>query len=364
MYRLSRVGQDMMGAAFVLLACLGFGQPAFATGSSPTADDQSLTTAEDTPLPVVLSGSDPESDALTFNVGTPSNGTLSGTAPNLTYTPTADFNGPDSFTFTVNDGTSDSPDGKIVIDVTASNDAPIADTLSVSTSEDAALPLTLTGNDIDGDGLSFTVVSGPSNGLLSGTAPNLTYTPAADFNGTDSFTFTANDGTVDSAVATVSITISAGNDVPVAVAQSLTTAEDAPLAITLAATDTDGDALTYSASTPGNGTLTGTAPNLTYTPASDFNGSDGFSFTVDDGTSTGSALVSINVSAVNDAPIVAAVPAPIAAIEDSGTVTANIAGMFDDVDLSREGDSLTLSVVWGIERIDVHAATDRLAAPR
>ena len=93
MYRLSRVGQDMMGAAFVLLACLGFGQPAFASGASPTADDQSLTTAEDTPLPVVLSGSDPESDPLTFNVGTPSNGTLSGTAPNLTYTPTADFNG-------------------------------------------------------------------------------------------------------------------------------------------------------------------------------------------------------------------------------------------------------------------------------
>ena len=193
-------------------------------------------------------------------------------------------------------------------------------------------------------GLSFTVVSGPSNGLLSGTAPNLTYTPAADFNGSDSFTFTANDGTVDSAIATVSITISAGNDDPVAIAQSLTTAEDAPLAIALAGTDSDGDALTYSASTPANGTLTGTAPNLTYTPAPDFNGSDGFSFTVDDGTSTGSALVSINVSAVNDAPIVAAVPAPITAIEDSGTVTANIAGMFDDVDLTREGDSLTLSV--------------------
>ncbi len=154
------------------------------------------------------------------------------------------------------------------------------------------------------------MVSGPSNGLLSGTAPNLTYTPTADFNGSDSFTFTANDGTVDSAVATVSIAISAGNDDPVAVAQSLTTAEDAPLAITLAATDTDGDSLTYSASTPGNGTLTGTAPNLTYTPAADFNGSDGFSFTVDDGTSTGSALVSINVSAVNDAPIVAARTGP------------------------------------------------------
>ena len=89
MYRLSRVGQDMMGAALVLFACLGFGQLAYASGASPTADDQSLTTGEDTPLAVTLTGSDPETDPLTFNVGTPANGTLSGTPPNLTYTPTA-----------------------------------------------------------------------------------------------------------------------------------------------------------------------------------------------------------------------------------------------------------------------------------
>ena len=63
------------------------------------------------------------------------------------------------------------------------------------------------GSDADGDGLTFTVVAGPSHGTLSGAAPNLTYTPAADYNGPDSFTFKVNDGTVDSSPATVSITV-------------------------------------------------------------------------------------------------------------------------------------------------------------
>ena len=66
----------------------------------------------------------------------------------------------------------------------------------------------------------------PAHGTLSGTAPNLTYTPAANYNGADSFTFKVNDGTVDSAAATVSITVTAVNDAPVADAQSVTTAED------------------------------------------------------------------------------------------------------------------------------------------
>src|SRR5207253_8129484 len=92
---------------------------------------------------------------------------------------------------------------------------------------------------------TYSVVAGPTHGALSGTAPNLTYTPAANYNGADSFTFKANDGTVDSSAATVSITITAVNDAPVANDQAVTTNEDTAKAIVLTASDVDGDPLTY-----------------------------------------------------------------------------------------------------------------------
>ena len=87
------------------------------------------------------------------------------------------------------------------------NQAPVAESQSASTDEDASVAITLSGSDADSDALTFSVVTQPANGSLSGTAPNLTYTPTTDFNGTDSFTFIANDGEADSAEATVSITV-------------------------------------------------------------------------------------------------------------------------------------------------------------
>ena len=93
----------------------------------------------------------------------------------------------------------------VSITVTPVNDAPIADGQSVVTPEDASLNIILTASDEEGDTLSYVVLSAPINGTLSGTAPNLTYTPSPNFNGADSFTFKVNDGLVDSAVATVKL---------------------------------------------------------------------------------------------------------------------------------------------------------------
>ena len=213
-----------------------------------------------------------DGDVLSYTVVTaPQHGTLSGTAPNLTYTPAANYSGPDSFTFKANDGTVDSNVATVSITVDTVNDAPVAAGQSVTTSEDTPKAITLAATDADGDVLSYTVVTAPQHGTLSGTAPNLTYTPAANYSGPDSFTFKANDGTVDSNVATVSITVDAVNDAPVAAGQSVTATEDTPKAITLAATDADGDVLSYTVVTPPqHGTLSGTAPNLTYTPAADY----------------------------------------------------------------------------------------------
>src|SRR5205807_3891233 len=97
----------------------------------------------------------------------------------------------------------------------------------------------------DGNGLVFIITNNPLHGNLTGTAPNVTYTPNANYNGTDSFKFKINDGTVDSDEATVSITIAPVNDAPAANADSVATNEDTAKAIVLTGSDVDGDGLTY-----------------------------------------------------------------------------------------------------------------------
>ncbi|MEZ4678419.1 MAG: Ig-like domain-containing protein [Caldilineaceae bacterium] len=106
-------------------------------------------------------------------------------------------------------GSADSVTATVTVD--QANQAPVVNDLSVSTAQDTTVAITLTGVDEDGNTLTFSVESLPSNGTLSGTAPDLTYTPAPGFNGNDSFTFKANDGRVDSNVATVTITVNAVN---------------------------------------------------------------------------------------------------------------------------------------------------------
>jgi hypothetical protein len=172
----------------------------------------------------------------------------------------------------------------VSISITAVNDAPVATAQTVTTDEDTARLITLSGTDAEGSALTYEVVTQPTKGVLSGTAPNLTYTPNANVNGSDSFTFQVNDGAVNSGVATVSISITPVNDVPVATAQTVTTDEDTAKPILLSGADVEGSALTYAVVTPPTrGVLSGTAPNLTYTPNANVNGSDSFTFRVNDG---------------------------------------------------------------------------------
>ncbi|WP_152622808.1 tandem-95 repeat protein, partial [Archangium violaceum] len=139
-------------------------------------------------------------------------GTLSGTGASRTYTPAANYHGPDAITFKVNDGTEDSNVATVTLTVTPVNDAPVALTGSVTTAEETAVSVTLEATDVDGDTLTYTVVSGPTHGTLSGTGASRTYTPSANYHGPDSFIFKVNDGTADSNEATVTITVTAVND--------------------------------------------------------------------------------------------------------------------------------------------------------
>ena len=105
------------------------------------------------------------------------------------------------------------------------NHPPTADDQTVSTAEDTALGITLTGSDVDGDPIGFTLGVGPTHGVLTGTPPSLIYTPAANYNGPDSFTFTTSDGALSSLPATVSITVTPVNDRPTADDQAVSTLE-------------------------------------------------------------------------------------------------------------------------------------------
>jgi len=199
---------DSSTASFVEAAVDDVRVVATAVNNPPSANPQDLATSEDTALPITLTGVDPEGGSLTYTVATsPSHGTLSGTAPSLVYTPSLNYNGSDSFSFTVSDGKLSSESALVSITITPVNDSPVAAAQSVSTTVDIPLAIKLSGTDADGDALTYTVVANPTHGALTGTPPALTYTPAAGYTGSDSFTFKVNDGTVDSAVASVSITV-------------------------------------------------------------------------------------------------------------------------------------------------------------
>ena len=181
----------------------------FASNSPPVANNQAITLNTNTQQAITLSASDANNDPLTYTVVTqPTSGSLSGSAPNLTYNPNLDYVGPDSFTFKANDGTTDSNTATISITVQGpANDPPVANNQAVTISKNIAKAITLTASDPNNDPLSYSIVTQLAHGTLTGTAPNLNYNPDTDYVGADSFTFKANDGIVDSNIATISITV-------------------------------------------------------------------------------------------------------------------------------------------------------------
>ena len=298
---------------------------AAAVSTPPVANPQAVTTPEDTPVAITLTATDAEGDPLTFAIVTgPTQGTLSGTAPNVTYTPNAGYFGPDSFTFKANDGTSDSNIATVSIDVTAVNDPPTANGQAVSTPEDTAAAITLTGSDLENDPLSYAVVTGPADGVLSGIAPNLTYTPNLNYFGPDSFTFTVNDGTVDSLPATVSITVTPVNDAPVITSTPVLTAVvGVQYTYQVVATDPENDPLDYSLTSPPVGmTISGTGL-VTWTPTAA--GPQPVTVNVSDGSLPATQSFTIEVSGTPTVQLYFSTAA--------NTAVPGVAGPYDDADI-------------------------------
>lgn len=188
------------------------------TNRPPDAADDTATIDEDSPvtLNALANDSDPDGHPLTLASNTqPVHGSANCTSSGeCTYTPTADYNGPDSFGYTVDDGSGGTDTGTVNLTVNSINDPPVADDLDVTTDEDSLVDITLAASDAEDDALDYSVVGRPDHGTLTGTRANRTYTPDQNYNGSDSFTFGANDGSSDSNLATAMITIRPVNDAP------------------------------------------------------------------------------------------------------------------------------------------------------
>src|SRR5262249_11674707 len=173
--------------------------------------------------------------------------------------------------------------------------------------------ITLTATDVEASPLTFTIVSGPAHGTLTGTPPTVSYQPAANYNGSDSFTFKANDGELDSNVATATITVTPVNDAPVAVDSSYGGVQDSPLVVgapgvLVNAADADGDGLrAILVSNPSHGVAAlNNDGSFIYTPSRGYSGGDSFTYVANDGRENSNvATVVIQIAATSHAPIAA-----------------------------------------------------------
>ena len=322
-----------------------------------------MSTAEDAALVITLSGTDTSPAALTFAIvtspiaasgglgalGAPvcAGGTCTAT---VTFTPTANYNGPASFTFKTNDGSLDSTNGTVSITVRPVNDAPVAADGTATTAEDVAVAIDLGAlvSDIETTdaNLSYVIDSPPTpaQGGLSGSGASRTFTPTLNFNGTATFTYHVVDrgdpdncspvtpnvctAALSSAVKTVTITVTPVNDAPVAIDAAFNTTEDGPaVSLALAALVSDAETadadLTYvidSGPSAAQGVLSGTGASRSFAPAADFNGLVNITYHVVDsggpgqlhawagvlgGTGERDETLAITVYPANDAPVAA-----------------------------------------------------------
>ncbi|MBC7967581.1 MAG: tandem-95 repeat protein, partial [Fuerstia sp.] len=267
----------------------------------------------------------------------PTNGTVTiGSNGNLTYTPNANFNGTDTFTYLIYGLDGDARTATVTVVVGAVDDVPLAANDAFTTNEDQPVTGTVATNDsgLGDGGLTFSQLSSPVNGTLSWSSNgSFTYTPAANFSGTDTFTYRVTDADGDTSTATVTITVNAVNDAPTTTNDSVTTDEDTSIVLAL------GDFGTYSdpegttiagvritalpaagllqffngtswAAVTVNQTVTAasiTAGNFRFVPSTNQNGTPytTVGFQVSDGSlfST-SRVLTINVTPVNDPPAV------------------------------------------------------------
>lgn len=297
----------------------------------PNAINDNYNIDEDTPLNVAAPGvlandSDPDGDIISVDSfdGVSVNGGIVVMNPDgsFAYTPATNFNGNDNFSYTITDGNGGFNTATVTIVLAAVNDPPLVlgdayfvledNTLNVST---AATGVLNNDSDVEGNVLTISAFDATSvnggNIIMTGNG-RFAYTPVADFSGTDTFTYTASDGNGGMATATVTITVVPINDAPIANDDAYLIDEDNPLNIVAPGvlgndTDLENNTLIISSfnavSVQGGVVVVNPDGSFTYTPPSNFSGTDTFNYSIDDGSGgTASATVSFSVAPVNDDP--------------------------------------------------------------
>ncbi len=317
-----------------------------AINDAPNVHDDSYIVDEDTILiaDVLANDYDFEGDVLSITDVIPSiDGHATTDGNTVTFTPTLDFNGITSFEYTVSDNEF-TIIGTAIITVTAVNDAPESYDDFAITAMNVPRNIAVLGNDydVDGDVLFVADVGAPTNGTVTIDNTGINYAPSDNFVGMDVFTYTASDGELtDMALVTVTVEQSFTNTAPEAIPDQISTLEDTAVMIDVLFNDfdIDGDTLSIeSVEHATNGTATFNASSITYEPFADFNGSDIFTYTINDGQLSSSAQVYIYVESVNDLPVA---NDDNMTVDEDGFVTVDVLANDTDVD----GDMLTVSNV-------------------
>ncbi len=319
----------------------------------PAAMDDSEITDEDIPATtnVLANDSDADSDPISISsITQPANGvTVDNGDGTVTYTPDLNFNGPDSYTYTITDGRGGTSTATVSITVNPINNPPIANDDFENTNEDTPviLGVLINDTDVDGDILNIVGFSQGSNGTVTDNGDGtLTYQPNANFSGTDTFTYIAGDGNGGADGATVTIVVGAVNDSPNAIDDTDITDEDISITTDVLSNDSDpeGDPISIvSVTQPANGSIVDNGDGtITYTPDTNFNGANTYTYTITDGNGgLSSGLVTITVNSINDPPL---------AIEDLNNttdedITVDINVVINDSDVDGTLDLSSIAII-------------------
>ena len=249
----------------------------------PLASDKTVEGLEDQSIDIIVYGDDEDSEGIIFSiVSDPLNGTVSQSRAfaGFTYTPNQNYNGTDSFIFSVSDGEY-SDDGEVLISIAAVNDAPTANDASIDLNENTNASVSFTAEDIDGDQIEINIVSGPSNGILDESG---LYTPNTGYSGADLIVYNAFDGNEYSNQASITLNIIDVNDPPVAFDLEHYLDEDNSTSVMLQGFDPDNDDLSFSiTSSPSHGSVQLIGNLVLYTPNDNFFGDDVLLYNVNDG---------------------------------------------------------------------------------
>jgi len=350
--------------------------------AAPDAADDAASLGEDTgpaSVPVLANDSDPDGDVLVVtDVSDPVNGTASVSGSHVAYLPDADFNGSDSFTYTVSDGRGGTATATVSVNIEPANDDPDPEDDAATATEDLPLTIDVLANDVDVDGDAL-FVTGAENGLtgsvtLTPDGKSAIYAPAPDFVGSDVFEYTVSDAQGGTEIGEVVVTVTGVNDAPIAVADAATVVQGGSVVVDVVANDSPGPpdesaqpltVASVGAAGHGLAEIAG-AGSVRYTPAPGYVGSDSFTYVVSDGGLTAPGTVSITVASAPAKPPCSLTPTIVGTTGDD--VILGTPG--DDVIRARRGNDVinggggndVICGGPGADRITAGPGNDRIAA--